>query len=147
VGVRLWKLTRSELKGYRPPWRNPCPSLCYGEFVLEVTISLSEQFSGKSNLKWNLQLFQSLWGICKKLQQQKVIQIGPSISTNFPGFSNEFWTPNKFSSNSKLVCSLNFNSNYVGNLNLFPKVKLFTTIQTTLLQSWVNFRANDGLIS
>jgi hypothetical protein len=35
--------TISYCKDYRSPWRTPCPRLSSGGFVLEVTISLSDQ--------------------------------------------------------------------------------------------------------
>jgi hypothetical protein len=42
-GVRFYMSTRSDIQVYRSPWRAPCPSLSFGEFILEVTISLSDQ--------------------------------------------------------------------------------------------------------
>jgi hypothetical protein len=98
VGVWLFLVTRSECKGYRPPRSSL--------FVLEVTISLSEQFSSNSNLKWNLQLFQCLWGFagsCNNKKWSKLDLLSPQIFLCFP---MNFWTPNKFSSNSKSVCFL-----------------------------------------
>jgi hypothetical protein len=45
--------------------------LCYVGFVLEVTISLSEQFSANSNLKRNLELFQYPLGFVRSYNNKK----------------------------------------------------------------------------
>jgi hypothetical protein len=42
-GVSFCMSTRSDIQVYRSPWRAPCPNLSSGEFILEVTISLSNQ--------------------------------------------------------------------------------------------------------
>jgi hypothetical protein len=93
MGVRLCMLTRSEWKGHRLPRRTLYPSLSSGGFVLEVTISLSEQFSGNSNLKRNLKLFQSPWGFVRSYNNKKWAKLDLLSRQIFSGFFQWIFEP------------------------------------------------------
>jgi hypothetical protein len=86
VGLRLSMSTISECKVYGSPWRTSCPSLGTGGFILVVTISLSEQITGNSNLKRNLQFISKYVEIWRMFQYRKLIQIMQYISQSFSVF-------------------------------------------------------------
>jgi hypothetical protein len=56
---------------------------CIDEFILEVTISLSDQFSGISISMRNIRFISKSGEIWRKFQKQKLLQIASLISTNF----------------------------------------------------------------
>jgi hypothetical protein len=78
--------TRSKCTVYRSPCSPSCPSLSSGGFAIAVTISLSEQISGNSNLNQNLWINSKFVKNWKKCQQKKCFKLDLLPPRFFPEF-------------------------------------------------------------